>query len=135
MSYFIMALIVWLVGKRFFVYYPQAKDIDLTVQFSVTCFCLAALPCGIIQCCTDFDKDEEEKGIKKVTLTVTNRNEGRYHIYLRFSDGYTLSAAKPNTWYPDIEWYLVQIGDSVQKLMYPSGECEYTPVFDEDSHE
>ena len=135
MSYFIMAFLIWLSGKIFFFYYPEAKVADGMAQLVATCVCMTVIPCGIIQCCTDFDKDkdkdEEEKGIKKVTLTVTTRKEDKYHIYLRFSDGYTLRAHQPD----DTEWYLVQTGDSLQKLIYPSGKCEYTPVFDEDSHE
>lgn len=131
MSYFIMAFIVWLVGKIFFSFYSKAKEEDKTVPLFAICFCLAAVPCGIIQCCTGSDKKEETK---KVTLTVTNRVEKDDIAYLRFSDGYTLAIDKDYR-FSNAEWMIVQKGDTVLKLIYPSGKCKYTPVFDEHSHE
>lgn len=122
MTYFIIAFALWVGGKIFFGCWKKQKEIsdqDLLVSIMVTfVLCLPAL----------FFVDWDDKEIvKRVTLTVTNRVEDAPCIYLRFSDGYT----KLTHFKGEPEWFIVQKGDKVQKLIYSDGECEYTPIVDE----
>ncbi|MBO5038901.1 MAG: hypothetical protein J6C85_05545 [Alphaproteobacteria bacterium] len=128
MIYFIIAFALWAGGKIFFRFPKELENnpvpvigISLIVTFAC---CLPA--------CFFIDNNEKEEA-KKVTLTVTNRTEHDHIIYLRFSDGYTQTAIIPGhgAGRKDRAWFIVQKGDKVQKLIYPDGECEYTPVFDE----
>lgn len=128
MTYFIIAFALWVGGKIFFGYWKKQKEIsdqDLLVSIMVTfVLCLPAL----------FFVDWDDKEVlKRVTLTVTDREELDHKIYLRFSDGYTQTATPPGHGMgkKDKKWIIVQKGDKVQKLIYSDGESEYTPIVDE----
>lgn len=128
MIYFIIAFALWVGGKIFF-YNPKAIE-ESFAQTAAASLMVTAFLC--IPACFFIDNGEK-KETKKVTLTVTDRVEKKEKIYLRFSDGYTQTAPTPGYGggRASEKWLIVQKGDKVQKVIYPYGECEYTPVFDE----
>lgn len=133
MSYFIIAFVIWVVGKILFRYPKELMDNPGVIGVGiVVIFFISLLTRSFI---SQISNDEKEN-VKKVTLTVTNRTEHGHELYLRFSDGYTQIALIPQSrgysaTQEDKKWFVVQKGDKVQKLIYSNGKCKYTPVFDE----
>lgn len=128
MIYFIIAFALWVGGKIFF-YFQKEQESDPMTAIGVSL--LATSACFLLA--LFFIDNGEKEETKKVTLTVTDRVEKKEKIYLRFSDGYTQTALTPGYGggRASEKWLIVQKGDKVQKVIYPYGECEYTPVFDE----
>ena len=61
-----------------------------------------------------------EKAIKEYVIKIVDYN----HSFVKLSDGACIER--------DDRWNLCQYGDKVRKIIHPSGNVEYTPVFEKD---
>ncbi len=64
-----------------------------------------------------------EKAIKEYVIKIVDYN----HSFVKLSDGACIER--------DDRWNLCQYGDKVRKIIHPSGNVEYTPVFEKDRKE
>ena len=65
----------------------------------------------------------KEKAIKEYVIKIVDYN----HSFVKLSDGACIER--------DDRWNLCQYGDKVRKIIHPSGNVEYTPVFEKDRKE
>lgn len=64
-----------------------------------------------------------EKAIKEYVIKIVDYNRS----FVKLSDGACIER--------DDRWNLCQYGDKVRKIIHPSGNVEYTPVFEKDRKE
>ncbi len=64
-----------------------------------------------------------EKAIKEYVIKIVDYNRS----FVKLSDGACIKR--------DDRWNLCQYGDKVRKIIHPSGNVEYTPVFEKDRKE
>lgn len=64
-----------------------------------------------------------EKAIKEYVIKIVDYNRS----FVKLSDGACIER--------DNRWNLCQYGDKVRKIIHPSGNVEYTPVFEKDRKE
>lgn len=68
-------------------------------------------------------KKATEKAIKEYVIKIVDYNRS----FVKLSDGACIER--------DDRWNLCQYGDKVRKIIHPSGNVEYTPVFEKDRKE
>lgn len=68
-------------------------------------------------------KKATEKAIKEYVIKIVDYNSS----FVKLSDGACIER--------DDRWNLCQYGDKVRKIIHPSGNVEYTPVFEKDRKE